>query len=410
MRKSEGTHPPLFSPLSIFLAVIAVIIIAAFFVFNGSSMFSPGPLSSQNTRGLSIAGYTSHANFEDQCNLCHRPLTSSQNETCLECHQDIGEQIKRTSGLHGRIKNISSCRECHSDHKGRNFDMIQSALNNFDHNLTSFPLSGKHLSLTCQDCHKTDFKITQAACINCHEEPMVHAGLFPQDCKQCHTTTTWKPALWLEQEFDHAKTDFSLIRHLQDFQGLPITCQSCHQSISANVDTNRCKDCHLTHQSADFIDQHVQTFGMDCTGCHDGTDRMESFDHQKVFPLEGKHAAIECQNCHINQQFHGTSNQCSSCHSEPEIHAGSFGLQCAACHDAQAWQPAFLRIHPFPLDHGAQADNACTVCHTQTYATYTCEACHDVAENGFIEAHNQAKIPQDQLNNCTACHLDGAIQ
>ena len=406
MKLIKNTGAALFSPLSIILAIAAIVLLTAVFLFKGSIIFSPGPLSAQNTRGIVYADASSHADIEQQCELCHQPFKNSQGTSCLQCHQDIAGQIQQKNGLHGLWDDGDSCRSCHSDHKGRNFDMVQDALQTFDHSITKFPLSGNHLLLGCQDCHaQNDFQIS-SVCADCHAEPIQHNGLFPQDCSECHTTLNWKPAMWQGMGFDHEQFNFRLVLHQRDYQGLALTCNSCHQPNTLEIIPSVCKDCHQK-QEPEFIQTHTEEFGLNCIDCHDGLDRMKNFDHRTVFVLDGAHTNVSCQSCHVDFHFKNTPTECSSCHAEPEIHAGSFSLNCAACHTTQAWLPASLRVHTFPLNHGEDGEIDCITCHTQTYAQYTCEGCHESQDVEFINEHAEENIFGDQLMDCVACHWDG---
>jgi hypothetical protein len=155
------------------------------------------------------------------------------------------------------------------------------------------------------------------------------------------------------------------------------------------------------------MQEHSELFGLNCTDCHDGIDKMQNFDHQTVFVLDGAHFELESIACHENQRFTKTPIECSACHAEHEIHAGSFGLNCANCHSTEAWQPAVLKAHTFPLDHGEEGEIDCITCHVDTYTQYTCESCHDSQEREFIEEHEEENIPREELMNCVTCHEDG---
>ena len=406
MKNSKNSGSPLFSPLSIFLATVALFILISIIGFQGSSIFSPGKLSAQNKRGLVLANANSHADIESQCKYCHQPFTASQAESCMQCHEDIAEQINLQNGLHGVLSGVDSCRTCHSEHKGRDFDMVKQALEKFDHNQTDFPLDGEHLSINCQDCHKVNEFQISSTCSGCHSEPEVHVGLFLEDCVECHTTQTWDSVSWEGSEFDHASFDFQLTLHLFDYHGELMNCTNCHQSGTVEVDQMVCKNCHEQHDE-NFMNSHVNTFGMNCTDCHDGVDRMHNFNHDNVFVLDGAHFDVDCAACHQNQIFVGTPAECSACHAEPEIHAGSFGLNCSACHTTDAWQPATLKEHTFPLDHGEEGEIMCVTCHTTTYTQYTCESCHDSRDPEFLEEHDDDDIDQTNLMNCIECHWDG---
>ena len=132
--------------------------------------------------------------------------------------------------------------------------------------------------------------------------------------------------------------------------------------------------------------------------------------HERFFPLAGRHAGLECAACHLEKKFIGTPSECVQCHAEPDVHAGFFGLQCQYCHTAQAWTPAQLRYHNFPLDHGDQGESACQVCHPANYSEYTCYGCHDHQPEPIAGSHQQADIRLESLVNCIECHADGNIE
>lgn len=406
MKFREIRGASLFSPLSIILAIAALLVLAVVLVIKGGIIFSPGAVSAQNTRGLVYAGVSSHVDIEHQCKQCHQPLVSSQGTACMNCHQEIAREVQQKNGLHGYWDNVDSCRTCHSDHKGRNFDMVADASLTFDHSQTRLPLSGKHIQLTCQDCHNAEESQISQVCSSCHTEPEQHAGLFSQDCGECHTSQDWTTAQFQGVNFDHENTNFSLVLHQKDYQGETTICMDCHQARTLEIDLTTCKECH-GNQDPGFMTEHTNEFGLSCTDCHDGRDKMQNFDHQTVFNLDGAHAELECVSCHADQRFLGTPTECSGCHAEPEIHAGSFSLNCAACHTTQAWQPATLLFHTFPLDHGGEGEISCTTCHMQTYAEYTCDSCHDSKDAEFIEEHANKNILADRLMDCVACHVDG---
>jgi hypothetical protein len=209
--------------------------------------------------------------------------------------------------------------------------------------------------------------------------------------------------------FRHVDTAFRLDNHARTYDGTGLTCVMCHIQAGAgdfSLTMQTCVDCHTAHDAA-FMTQHLQDFGPNCTTCHDGTGNMTNFDHSQVFALEGKHATLECSACHTEQKFRGTPQECSACHQEPQIHAGVFGLNCAACHTSTAWAPALLTRHTFPLDHGERGEIACATCHTATYSTYTCYGCHEHDPAETQSQHAEKGIVGDQLVNCATCHSNG---
>jgi hypothetical protein len=283
---------------------------------------------------------------------------------------------------------------------------------NFDHENTRFPLVGRHQSLPCSDCHLGgDFEGAPLACEDCHQEPLVHAGLYSENCAACHTPSDWSALVSLQGAwFDHYRqTGFSLNRHVDDYTGVPILCSGCHTAIDGyklGFTIETCIDCHLVEAPAFMADHRVE-FGMDCMSCHDGFDRMIDLDHDRFYELDGQHVIISCDACHVERIFEGTPTECSACHDESEIHAGYFGLQCERCHSTDAWVPAKLVLHLFPLDHGGQDVVACEVCHTDRYTEYTCYDCHEHQEGEVIEKHREEGITGTRFEDCMACHPTG---
>jgi hypothetical protein len=247
--------------------------------------------------------------------------------------------------------------------------------------------------------------------------------MFKAGCRECHNQDAWSPASLDGQPFNHAaSTPFSLARHTQDYRGQAMICRDCHTSgLQAAFDLQVCVACHSEARPGDdpqagsraaVMAEHVAQFGPACLDCHDGTDRLSNFDHARVFPLEGAHAVIQCTACHQDRVFKGTPGQCAGCHAEPEIHAGSFGLECQLCHSVEAWTPASLRFHTFPLDHGEQGEVTCTTCHVAEYSAYTCYGCHEhqpaeVQEKHIEEGIAMPGIGLDELPACVNCHPGG---
>jgi hypothetical protein len=379
--------------------------------YKGGDAFSPGPVTAMSRSGITLNNFRSHAEFETNCNLCHQPLQKSQTELCVACHENVGSQLATHTGAHGHLENAPRCAECHAEHKGRDFNPIRTALENFDHSKSGFPLDGKHAQAACTDCHKNDrYDQAKPECSSCHAEPEVHKGMFGLDCATCHSAEAWKPAKMKGSFFNHETVGFSLAKHGKDYQGKPLLCVACHTGSGAATpfDQQVCAACHAAKDSV-FMAKHTGQFGINCAQCHDGTDRMHGFKHEQVFVLDGKHAAAACETCHAGQKFRGTPGECSACHKEPEIHAGNFGLKCQYCHTAQAWQPALLITHNFPLDHGGKGETPCQTCHAGAYTQNDCFACHDHQREAIAQSHTKLKLSESKLADCVACHLDGQV-
>ena len=98
-----------------------------------------------------------HARFETKCDKCHEPFKKAkQSKLCRDCHEQIDEDIKKKHAFHGKLHDIANreCHTCHTDHKGRDMDIIQMDEEVFDHSRTEFKLKGDHRTIQCSDCHK----------------------------------------------------------------------------------------------------------------------------------------------------------------------------------------------------------------------------------------------------------------
>lgn len=274
----------------------------------------------------------------------------------------------------------------------------------------------------CRYCHQPLRASLGEMCLACHtaidrqisDETGVHAQLENvtrcQNCHSDHQGRDFNPTLSALQDFDHELARFSLRHHQVDYAGVELECATCHApGVYASVADGKCLECHALHDAA-YMHAHQVNFGEDCQTCHDGVDRMSGFDHAQVFPLDGRHGEIDCLDCHTDRVFAGTPAQCEACHPEPEVHAGVFGVDCAACHITTAWSPARLLEHSFPLDHGledASAATACAVCHPVSYLEYTCYGCHEHQEGDIARKHSEEGITSTELAACVECHPGG---
>jgi hypothetical protein len=124
---------------------------------QGGLAFSPGALSARKKPGVMLNGFGAHADFERECRYCHQPLTHIQGDLCVACHQDIADQVVLMNGVHGVLENVQLCSDCHSDHRGSEFDLRRDAHDNFDHALTRFSLIW----------HQVDYSVTPLECARC---------------------------------------------------------------------------------------------------------------------------------------------------------------------------------------------------------------------------------------------------
>jgi hypothetical protein len=237
-------------------------------------------------------------------------------------------------------------------------------------------------------------------------EPRNPHGPLKEDCRACHTLTSWKP-IRAHPEFDHNQTRYPL-------RGMhaSVDCRSCHvKLVFTNVGT-KCADCHA--------DLHRGQFGARCEECHTVNGWNVSVQainaHQNRFPLVGAHAAVDCASCHTGAavgQFRALSIECVSCHLRDYQNAKTLdhkalGLPttCESCHSVDSWLGASFNhaaVTGFPLV-GAHSKLDCTACHLGGRFQGTpadCYGCHAKDYQGATNPnHVSAGFPQD----CTLCH------
>jgi len=315
------------------------------------------------------------------CRDCHQPATSlaalqATPQACFGCHAADDSHFGKFD---------QDCAVCHR--------ITQWSQADFDHQTTTFALTGAHSSIACADCHTPAYDpYTHRNCVGCHTQDDAHAGQFGADCQVCHTTETWEGAA-----FDHAQTAFPLTG-----AHVAVLCTACHLDEVYIMTPRECIACH----SQD--DAHDGQLGADCAACHT-TESWEqvAFDHSTTaFQLTGAHTTVVCRACHAKQTFLGTPTECANCHADPTFHRGLFDTNCEACHSTSAWRPAkFERAHRFPLNHGNSSVSSCAACHVRNLSAYSCYGCHEHNPAEIEEEHREEGISNFQ--DCTRCHPTG---
>src|SRR5450830_250980 len=200
-----------------------------------------GRFSHDKTRFLLRNG---HAAPLVKCAACHKDLRSYRKTPvdCFSCHK----KDDKHEGQAG-----TACEQCHSDRSWR--------VTKFDHGLTRFTLTGRHITTTCKSCHQTArFKDAARDCFSCHKKEDKHKLKLGARCESCHNTRSW--TLW---DFNHDKRT----KYLLDGAHRQVTCERCHTQEApkgkdaAAVSSN----CQACHQSDDV---HDGQFGGRCEQCH----------------------------------------------------------------------------------------------------------------------------------------------
>ncbi|MFQ5480644.1 MAG: cytochrome C [Thermodesulfobacteriota bacterium] len=376
---------------------------------NIKSLFMPGPV---------ISG---HAKYENECSKCHRSFSKgSQKSLCLDCHKKVALDLKNKGGYHGKDKRAANteCRQCHREHKGREYKAVIFSGETFEHRFTDFPLKGGHSGTKCAKCHKKDKKYREAPskCYTCHKEDDTHKGRLGKDCKECHDARSWTKA-----RFDHKETDFPL-----KFKHKKVSCAACHPGGRYKKTPLKCLGCHRIN------DVHNGKYGKKCEDCHKADDwKKFSFDHEETkFSLKFRHKKVDCHACHKGKFYKDKKlkKTCIGCHKDDDEHKGRYGKECKTCHSPRAWSKykfnhdktdfplkdahrkvTCAKCHPGKA-YGVKTVRPCSVCHKKDDVHRgregrDCESCHNQKAWGknVVFDHDITHFPLIGLHAVTLC-------
>jgi hypothetical protein len=135
---------------------------------------------------------------EADCSACHVAAGKVSPAKCLACHTEIAARVAAQKGYH-RDK-ADDCALCHTEHQGRQANIVPLDLASFDHAETGADLQGAHLRPKgCDTCHLPSNSFPRArgrsylrkvpGCRGCHAPP--HPGR-QDNCLACHTQESWR--------------------------------------------------------------------------------------------------------------------------------------------------------------------------------------------------------------------------
>jgi hypothetical protein len=262
---------------------------------------------------------------------------------CASCHADPH-----------RDQLGPSCGTCHT---ARTF-----AVTAFAHPGPQDLFAGAHAPLACAACHQAalppstvrQFRGTPTACAACHQD--VHLGQVGPECASCHAVTSPKFAA---TGFAHERARFAL-----NGAHAAVPCVQCHpresRAFPAGTGTamrltgiaTSCVSCHA--------DVHLGQVGTACERCHSSAAfAVRDYVHQdppRGF-FVGRHLNLACAKCHQTRTGRfpagaGTALDlrvgvtCVACH--VDVHRGSLGPDCAACHRPEPLRPSHVTAAAAP--------------------------------------------------------------
>ena len=267
---------------------------------------------------------------------------------------------------------------------------------------------------TCATCHTPNG--LDAGCLSCHDAigDQIDSGRGfhadrRSDCASCHPdhhgasfdvmeAVAWRPGE--HQSFDHGHVAFQLSDSHDD-----LTCRRCHRGGRTYLGLDQqCASCH--------DDIHGGELFGDCAKCHDQRSFKPAslFDHDRNFPLVGRHKEAACDRCHGGLDYHDVKGrECHACHDSPHRFESPKG--CEECHRGadDEWIVARER-YDAPRHAGTgfalaapHAEVACAKCHKPTLdyearfvapprAEAECRTCHEDVHRGQFKSA------------CTDCH------
>ena len=289
-----------------------------------------------------------------QTNALAQDATSESPNSCIWCHQEIGDELAEPIVAMEHDAHASkglSCVDCHGGDPTAGFDEDETAAMNPAKGYIGVP-SRKEIPQFCARCHsdpnymrkynprvstdqydryKTSIhgqKLAQgdskvATCVDCHgahgvfevNDPRakVFAINIPQTCGNCHSDSDYMDGYGIST------------RQVDDFRkgvhGIALL-EKGDQAAPA------CNDCHGNHGA---VPPGVPSIGFVCGQCHlNNSELFRSSPHMQAFAEE---ELPECETCHSNHDIEpptdsmigiGDESMCIDCHSE-----GSTGFEVA---------------------------------------------------------------------------------
>ena len=371
------------------------------------------------------------------CNTCHGDFQSFKQVTCLNCHahdQPITDQLHRSlvtvpggtrsDGGMGYAYRSASCLQCHA----------AGARVPFDH---------AGITSTCASCHDVaaPFVALPVAGVGLDGGVFMHPDKGGNDCRACHTTTSWFGTSGAPDAVRDPSTDVVLAALIPTYSGTSIasvsartealpmpmnhratglsaaalsSCANCHAGANAGVffpgkmhasltflklaQPTLCLDCHLTSVPAGFVGPTATNPAR--------TPASGEMKHDAVHWVNGRPTATgvvpaECALCHqapsvIAQRWTTTSPFHSSLSAASQAQPGS----CVDCH-ANSRPQALLTAANAAMPANVQFDHAAGA------AMGECASCHGSGSAAQLTSWTKGKFhlaASTAPSSCLPCH------
>jgi nitrate/TMAO reductase-like tetraheme cytochrome c subunit len=280
--------------------------------------------------------------------------------SCHRCHETPANRTLGNNAAFSHEKHVAtSCIACHTR-------LVHQGV------LGEDPLVvyvDPALMTSCFRCH--DVSKIEGGCAYCHTPPHNPRGA----CSDCHNTQSWSEA-------GPANHPFALTGKHATLQ-----CADCHKAGSSlglipGTDLGKASpECSFCHTPAH------EPRGV-CSDCHNTNSFAGARLANHPFALTGKHATLQCADCHKAGSSLGlipgtdlgkASPECSFCHQAPHVTP----KDCARCHEPSGWTPVNFSHAPVGehIPRG-EVTVACADCHPDGYGSNTCTKCHSGTPRG----------------------------
>src|SRR5581483_6941903 len=268
------------------------------------------------------------------------------------------------------------------------------------------PLSKAHAAFEnqCDKCHVPFKGIPDSACLACHPATGKHIeeGAGPharfakegRKCTSCHADHKGEkhplsPEV-KQQGFDHARD--AGVALTGKHGGVP--CAGCHKPTKTgaiqwigDAALDICFGCHK--------DVHKGELGGNCSRCHStgGWKPPSKTIEQHKVSMTGKHAGLQCAQCHVKGAHLEPKSSCGDCHEQKH---GGTKAPCETCHNTNDWKSATFK-HDFCtcILPGKHQTAPCLSCHPAfkfVPTPFACAACH------------KKDLKHEDLGACSRCH------